>query len=650
MYATLVKRYRAVLVGILLLGLVLRIVAWFDLRAADPTFLQPGLDSQNFLRWASLIAGGEFASDRPFFLNPLYAYFLAPGMKIFGDGHLLAIQGVQVLLGLGTVLAVSAAVRRLVGPGTALAAAFLTAANPLLIYYDHRVMIVSLAVFLNALTLFLLARFRERRTAGSAALAGIPLGLSVLARPNVVLFALLLPIWFARIAPQGERLRFVVRTTAILFGAIALMISPVTLHNYLVGDDFVPVTSSMGVNLFQSNNPDAWETGGMASGILRLNPTLVENDAELIAEREEGRALKPSEVSQYWRDRTLSVMAENPGPAAFFLFRKFLLFFGPQEIPSSYFYAVDKRSTVLLRFDFLGYALLAPFMLLGVVAVFTGMRNAAPFVFLLLAYAVGLTIFYPLAHYRAPVLPAAIALAAIGAAQLAGAVTSGRRHRALLAGGLLLVFVLFTQFGQICRAAGYDRLTFLDRGDPTVFYNRGMILLDRGEVEAAEASFLEGLRENGRGALPHVGLAAVAAARGNSEDEVSHLTAALALEPENHTALAYLGRNRFFNGSREEGLRLARQATLRAPTDELVLAIYASLLGEAGDYEQALRFFERAQAAARYPVPDLLANQSICLRLLGRTREARSRVEEGLRIAPDHPLLKAEAIHLGLGR
>ena len=162
--------YRRILLAVLLLGLLLRIGAYFDLRATDPAFFDPQLDSHHFIQWAEEIASGNILGDKVFFLNPLYPYFMAPIRVVAGeDSFLLVLRIVQVLLGLGTVVLLAGATRRLAGPGTALLAAIIGATYPLLLYYEQRVMIVTLAVFLNALTLNFLARFADRKTLGSAA-------------------------------------------------------------------------------------------------------------------------------------------------------------------------------------------------------------------------------------------------------------------------------------------------------------------------------------------------------------------------------------------------------------------------------------------------------------------------------------------------
>ncbi len=633
-------RYRLLLVLILLLGVALRVLAHFDLKAIDPAFDSPGLDSQSFLNWGARIASGEWGLDRPFFLNPLYPYFLAPILEVFGDSHLIVIRLVQGALGLLTILAMAAATRRFVGPVTALGAALVTAAYPLLLYYEQRVMIVSLAVFLNALTLWLIARFMDRRTIGSAALAGFPLGLSVLARPNVALFAWLLPFWFLMLAPPGRKLRFVAVNTAIFFGAVLVMIFPVTLHNYLVGDDFVPVTSSMGANVYQSNNPEAWRSDWMASAELRLNPTLIENDAEQGAEAALGRELKSSEISDYWLSRATEVMRENPGRAANFLLRKGLYFFEGAEIPSSYSYPLDRDQSVLLRVLFIDFWWISPLMLLGSVAVLRERRKALPLVFLLFAYAVGLTIFYPLAHYRAPVLPAAIPLAVIGAGYVMAAI--GNRKSFILRLLLLALFVLFTRTPTILRAARAAGFKVREPDVVVYRYNRGLFLLQHRRFREAEAEFRKGLEFNPDSWFPYHGLAGLAAERGERANEARYLEMVLERKPDSWHALALLARNRFDRGEVEEGLRMGHLAAENAPRDHNVQGELARMYLELDRFEEALEYFERAEAGARFPLPGLIAEQARCLRRLGRYREALSRVERALDIHPGTPALLLE--------
>ena len=660
------RRYGLLLVGILVLGLGCRIATYFDLVATDPGFFHPALDSRNFLQWAGRIAAGEFGLDRPFFLNPLYPYFLAPIRLVSGGSELTelaVIRVVQTLLGLLTILTLAAATRRFFDRKVALLAALFAATYPLLTYYEQHVMIVTLAVFLNTLTLWLLARFMDRRTVGAALLAGIPLGLSVLARPNVVLFALLLPLWMWWLVPAGRRIRFVVSRTALLYLGIVVMVLPCTIHNWIVSKDFVPVTSSMGMNVYQSNNPWAWEIGWMASRELRLNPTLVENDSVLIAEREMGRELKASEVSDYWVKRSLLVMAENPREAIGFLVRKFLYFFRSAEIPSSYDYSIDRKKSSYLGYVPLSFGVISPLMLLGGIAVLRrGRRRATPLVFLLIAYAVGLTIFFPLAHYRAPVLPAALPLAALGIVVVVAPLRERRWRDFALRAGVLAILILFTKTTEIAKAMGYSKFAGLDSDQVVYHYNQGIFHLGRaqearshGDRENADFHYHEarkalelGRDTDDRSCLPHIGLAALAYYRDEPALEAMHLEDALDRKPDAWEAMANLGRNYARRGRVEEGLDLGRRAARNAPRDESVLGALALTLYDLGRWEDAVEAYARAIAGAQHPVPGMVADRSYCLRQLRRHDEAWAEVTRALAITPGAPELLIEAAWISI--
>ncbi|MCU0725458.1 MAG: glycosyltransferase family 39 protein, partial [Planctomycetes bacterium] len=202
------RRYPELLTGVVIVAMALAMGTWFDLRAADPMFDEPILDARIYLDWSREIAGGDLLGERVFFLNPLYAYVLAPVVGLAGpSSDLLAIRTLQVILGALSAMLVAGTARRLAGPGTGLLAGLLTAAWPLLLYYEQRVMSVTLAVFLNALALRLLVRFADRPGIRAAFLAGLPIGLSILTRPNVALFLVLLPLWFLSAARPGRRVR-----------------------------------------------------------------------------------------------------------------------------------------------------------------------------------------------------------------------------------------------------------------------------------------------------------------------------------------------------------------------------------------------------------------------------------------------------------
>jgi tetratricopeptide (TPR) repeat protein len=627
---------RIVLAAIVAIGIALRVATYFDLAAFNPSFFRPALDSAVFLDWARDIAGGDVLGDRPFFLNPLYPYLISPLVALAPDDPLLLIRLVQGVLGIGTILLTAGATRRFLGPVHALGAAFLAAVYPLLLFYEQMLMIVTVAVFLNALTLFALARFSETRTVLRAAVAGLPLGLAVLARPNVGLFALLLPLWLLHLAPAKAKVRFAaVRTVALLAG-IVVMVLPVTFRNFVVGDDFVPVTSSMGINLWQCNNPRAWDAGVMVSDEIRFNPLYVETDAILVAERGTGRALKPSEVSKYWQRRALRAMGGDPGRAAGFLTRKAIYFLNGYEAPSSIHYEMEKRETALLRLNPFGFWLLGPLALAGVVLCILRRRAALPLALLFLAYWVGLTIFFPLSHYRAPVLPAVFPLATLALGGLFG----GRRT-ALPAGALVLAAALLANGTALASAVGFERLSGYAGEKVTWWVNRGYTRLGEGDLDGAAEAFTAAQAEDPASWTPWMGLGHLARARGNLDEEERCYREVLKRFPNNPVAVAGLGRVEFTRGRRAEGIALVERAVKADPRDPSLRAMLADLLMSSGRPADALAQL-REQARLGRADPDNFARRVFCLGNLGQHRDGLRTADEGIRVFPNYP-----ALHFG---
>ena len=121
--------------------------------------LQPlgDIDSGVYARLASRIAGGDILlrgeGAVPYFVSPLYVYFLAAT----GPSFALA-RAVQILLGTAAVALVFLTARRLFGERAALAAGVLYALTGVVTFHEVLILQAALDPFLTALFLFLLAR------------------------------------------------------------------------------------------------------------------------------------------------------------------------------------------------------------------------------------------------------------------------------------------------------------------------------------------------------------------------------------------------------------------------------------------------------------------------------------------------------------
>ncbi len=576
------RRWLAAVAAALLLGLLLRVGVHLQLAASDPTFDEPLMDGVVFLGWAARIAAGDLLGEGAFFFNPLYAYALAPVVAVFGDGALAAARVIQGALGLATVLLVASTTRRLLGRRASAVAAFLAAAWPVMLFLEGIAIGAALGVFVNALALDLLARWRTRPTRARLLGAGAALGFAVLGRPNAILVPLALPPWLARALPPPGRARRAALAAVLLLAGTALPLLPSLARNLAVLGEPVVTTTSMGVNLHLSNNPLAWETGRMDSPVLPFNPFLLEDVSRAAAGAAEGRRLSPTEASSWWTRRALQDCGREPGRAALFLLRKGLYFCGSAEIPSSESFAQARRDSPILRLLSLplafGWAL--PLAAAGAAAVVARRRRALPLVLVVAVYAFGLVVFFPLSHYRAPVLPALLPLAAAGAVALLD-LLRGRGRGGLpaplllapLAAGLLL-----SQGNGLAGAAGVPSLGPFPEPPSWVHANRAQALVERaGRREAAgdgagrEADLLaaEGQARLALAGSPEgdggrwlvlAAFARIARQRGDLQEELRRLEEALALRPGQAQLLADRGWNLLRRGRREEALRDARAA------------------------------------------------------------------------------------------
>src|SRR4030042_2123691 len=142
---------------------------------------------------------------------------------------------VQTLLGTLAIALIYLAGRRAFGPRAGLFAAALMALDGILTFYEVTLLPEAVTPVLTALLLWLLVRAQTRPTVPAWLLAGISLGLLGLDRPNALLFAPIAAL-FALFALRPLRLASLRPAAALALGA-ALFILPVTLRNYVIGQE-----------------------------------------------------------------------------------------------------------------------------------------------------------------------------------------------------------------------------------------------------------------------------------------------------------------------------------------------------------------------------------------------------------------------------
>ncbi|MFI5197261.1 MAG: glycosyltransferase family 39 protein [Thermoanaerobaculia bacterium] len=399
--------------------------------------LQPvgEMDSGVYARLAADVARGDVLlrgpGSVPFFVSPLYIYFLA-AVHLLSAGSLLAAKVVQIALGTVAVWLVWGTTRRLFDDRAALVAGSLFALTGVVSFHEILILQAALDPFLTALSLFLLADALARGRSGAPAAAsprwaaagsgrwlavGAALGLFALNRPNVLPFAAVVAVSLVArsLGPRGERplslpfkenlLRAVGIAGALLVGVV-LAIAPVALRNVIVSGEPVLISSHGGLNFLVGNGPGA---NGVYRWLDGITPSVTGQtaDAKRIAEAETGRPLTAREVSSFFARRAWAWIGAHPADAMRLFARKLWYVLSNDEMSLNFSFSWYRRESLLLAFLGVGSWLLVPLGGAGLALALLGAgklpgRDAAVWASFVPAYALLVAAFFVATRYRLP--------------------------------------------------------------------------------------------------------------------------------------------------------------------------------------------------------------------------------------------------------
>lgn len=621
------------LAALLLIGIGLRILHISDMRES-PIFDRPVMDPGYHDAWArSIVAGESITEGEPYFRAPLYPWLLA-GVYRLGGGDPVHPRIVQALLGTGTLFLLYHLGVRLFGRGVALLAVFLALLYPLFPYFDGELLITTLALFLDMALLLALVVARDRDRPLLWIVAGALLGLSALARPNVLLFAPGIPVWLI-LCRSRSLLRGVALPTLFVGAAAALVIAPVTVRNIREGGDRVWIASQGGINFYLGNHPGADGWSATAPGI-RKDWTGGIEDSYLIAKRDLGRDPKPSEVSSYWYDRGLAYLRENPGEGGRNLAKKAYLLIHGVELSNNQIIPFAARYSRVFRALPLGYGPIVALGLFGIALTFRDRRRSLLLLFLVL-YGGTIVLFFVCSRYRMPLVPI---LLLFGAAGLADLGLDFRRRRAaaglVKSGALLaLLFLVAHDFGvpgPMNWALGYE--------------GEGKSLLERGDLAGAEERFRSATEADPGSRNAWHDLGVLLRERGELAGAERAFRRSLALDDRNAEGYNNLGLTLAAADRPEEAVRAYREGIAADPRHPGLRVNLALLLQQGGrDAEAADEY--RAFLLSGIRDGRVNANLGICLIRTGRVEEGEAEIRRGIEIsplAPGPPLLLAERL------
>lgn len=506
------------LAGVVAAAFAVRLVYVLMLQDS-PLFEHPIVDARYHDEWATDLAAGRPFIEGPYFRAPLYALMLGQIYAI-SDHSYLAPRLVQIVLGSASCGLVFAIGRLLFDRRVATVAGLASATYWILIYFDGELLVPTLIVFLDLLLILLLARAARKPSPLAFGLAGVALGLSAISRANVLLFAPVIVGWMWLCFGRDLR-RTLVHGAAITAGCL-LIVLPVTIRNYVVGDDFVLVASSGGVNFYIGNNPDS---DGMTA-IVPGTPGDFWGGHRASVERAEkarGRKLAPSEVSDYYYEQGLEYITSQPGAALELTFRKLRYFWTRWEIPNNKHIPFwTERFTPFMAFLPLGFAVVGPLGLLGMVLCRRRALELFPLWGFVLVYMVSVVSFFATARFRAPVLAPLMLLGAFAAVHVYDAFRRDGAKALLLPVAVLVPAALFVNLGE---RPGAENIEAISHESLAQAYGR----IDA--LDVAEQSHRDALRYDPAFLTARYNLATILAKTQRYEEAVTELQRALETPP-----------------------------------------------------------------------------------------------------------------------
>jgi len=363
----------------------------------------PMYDSQYYDKVARQVAEGDILGDEVFYMAPLYPYTMAIPYRLFrtestDGGYVYNITLVRYLQGvmgaLSCILAygvASLAFDRRVGLCTGLLAAI----YGVFVYYDGIIMPSSLILFLHLSALLLLLLAGKHRSPIWWLAGGITLGLCAVAHGTALLVLLGVLVWVL-VGFPGEKLRTKVNWSMLILAGFIPIIALVTVRNYVVGKDFVLLTSNGGKNLYIGNNPTA--NGSYRFYVFDLWGSELYYYLHDI--KRTPQDLPPSESSKQLVKMSLRFMRQHPGRELLLLAQKFRLFFNAIEVGINDNYYFAQRYSVVLKYLGLSFGIIAPVALTGVLFSLKQWRRHLLLLMFILAQAASFTIMFVLGRYR----------------------------------------------------------------------------------------------------------------------------------------------------------------------------------------------------------------------------------------------------------
>jgi tetratricopeptide (TPR) repeat protein len=596
-------------------ALTLRIIYFLQVRSNYPGWDTPTIDPLFHDLWAKQIASGDLLGSGPFFRAPFYAYLLGAIYAVFGPSFTAA-KIIQHIIGAFSCSMIFIIADRYFSRKIAVLSGFIASFYLVFIYFEDELLLDSLLVLFSVVLILILLRLYDDPRRRLFLAAGIILGIASITRPNFLVMLPVIAIWvvYAFDLAIKEKITGLI----ILTAGCALIISPVTVRNIVVGNDNVLIASQGGINFYIGNNERA---SGYTALMPEFGPTWQYSDCEYLAKLETGRLgqeMKQSEVSAFYYKKALNFVLDRPLQWSSLIFKKLFYFWNSYEISNNqnlYFFRKFAPVTIILPPLLF---LIAPFSLIGLWMVFTKDRRYHIITLFVIAYMASVVAFFVNGRFRLPVLPFLIILSVYAIFQTINYIKQKKMKSLVyvLLALLILIPICNIDFfnirhnsfamsrfslGNVYLKKGlkqkaleqYSRALELEDCVPSAHLNRGIIYFGEKDFENARSEFNLELSSCKRSPQAHNNLSVLDRLSGDYESALNHAIEAIKQSPQYLEAyinkILALGRL----GDNQEAFGVAESLTINFPNylpGHFFLGKYLLERGKPDDAENEFRF------------------------------------------------------------
>lgn len=215
----------------------------------------------------SILKDGVFGFEKKptSFKPPLYPYFLAFVYRVFGHSH-LAVRIIQSLLGALTCIIIYLIAEGLINKNVAFIAGLLGVCNISFIKSSELLLSEVVSTFLISLIILFLVKLRKASNLNKRMLLGLFSGLLALTRSETVfLLPLVYGVWLFLVYLRKYPLRLFMKDVVVSLSVLVCIVLIWTYRNWKVQHAFVPITTSVGINLYSSYCPPQGKLFGLTS-------------------------------------------------------------------------------------------------------------------------------------------------------------------------------------------------------------------------------------------------------------------------------------------------------------------------------------------------------------------------------------------------